>query len=55
MRNALTAMCLLTFTQFAIAQSESPGANTDFLTVRVSEDGVCKSCVYDLVRVPINA
>jgi hypothetical protein len=41
MRNALTAMCFLAFTQFAIAQSGSPDANTDVLTVRMSEDGVC--------------
>jgi TonB family protein len=34
-------MCFIAFTQFAIAQSESPDANTDVLTVRMSEDGVC--------------
>ncbi len=39
--NALTATCFLAFTQFAVAQSESPDANTDVLTVRMSEDGVC--------------
>jgi biopolymer transport protein ExbD len=41
MRNALTATCLLAFTQFTGAQSASPDANTDVLTVRVSQDGVC--------------
>jgi biopolymer transport protein ExbD len=41
MGNALTATCLLAFTQFAMAQSASPDANTDVLTVRISEDGVC--------------
>ncbi len=41
MRNALTATCLLTFTQFAMAQSASPERNTDVLTVLISEDGVC--------------
>ena len=41
MRNALTATCLLAFTQFAMAQSASPERNTDVLTVLISEDGVC--------------
>ena len=41
MRNALTAICLLAFAQFATAQSASPNANTDVLTVRISADGVC--------------
>lgn len=41
MRDALTAMCLLTFPHFATAQSASPDANTDVLTVRISGDGVC--------------
>jgi len=39
--SALIAMCLLAFTQFAIAQSESPDANPHVLTVRISADGVC--------------
>jgi len=41
MRNALTATCLMAYTQFAMAQSASPDANTDVLTVRIAEDGVC--------------
>jgi biopolymer transport protein ExbD len=41
MRNALTATCLFAFAQSATAQSASPDANTDVLTVRISEDGVC--------------
>jgi biopolymer transport protein ExbD len=38
-RNAITATCLLAFTQFATAQSASP--DTDVLTVRIAADGVC--------------
>ena len=41
MLNALTATCLLAFTQFATAQSASPERNTDVLAVLISEDGVC--------------
>ena len=41
MRNVLIATCLLAFAQFAMAQSASPDANMDDLTVRISEDGVC--------------
>jgi hypothetical protein len=33
-RNALTATCLLGFTQFSIAQNASNDANTDVFTVR---------------------
>lgn len=41
MRNALTATCLFAFTQVSMAQSALLDANTDVLTVRISEDGVC--------------
>jgi len=41
MRNALAVTCLVALTQLSIAQSESPDANTDVLTVRISEDGIC--------------
>ncbi|HEV7610382.1 MAG TPA: hypothetical protein VGO37_00725 [Steroidobacteraceae bacterium] len=41
MRTTFTAMCLLGFAQFAMAQSAPPDANPDVLTVRISEDGVC--------------
>jgi biopolymer transport protein ExbD len=41
MRNALTATCLMAYTQFAMAQSASPNPNTDVLTVRIADDGVC--------------
>jgi biopolymer transport protein ExbD len=40
-RSALTATCLIAFAQCATAQSASPDANTDVLTVRISADGVC--------------
>jgi len=41
MRTTFTAVCLLGFTQFAMAQRAPPAANPDVLTVRISEDGVC--------------
>jgi biopolymer transport protein ExbD len=41
MRTTFTAMCLLGFIQFAMAQNTSPDTNAEVLTVRISEDGVC--------------
>jgi biopolymer transport protein ExbD len=40
-RNALAAACLLAFAKFGMAQSKPPDANTDTLTVRISDDGIC--------------
>lgn len=41
MRITFIATCLLAFTQFSMAQSASPDANADVLTIRISEEGVC--------------
>jgi biopolymer transport protein ExbD len=41
MRTTLSATCLLAFAQVAMGQSPSPEANTEVLTIRISEDGVC--------------
>jgi TonB family protein len=40
MRPTFIATCLIAFTHFAMAQSPSPDANTDLLTVRISGDGI---------------
>jgi len=40
-RSTFLAICLLGVTQLALAQSAPPDANTDALTIRISEDGVC--------------
>jgi protein TonB len=36
-----TVTFLLAFSQFAMSQSASTGANSDAVTVRISEDGIC--------------
>ena len=41
MRNLITVICLLVFTQVGIAQSSSHDLKTEVLTVRISADGVC--------------
>jgi hypothetical protein len=46
MRPTLVATCLSAFTHFAMAQSASPDANTNVLTVRISGDGVCHFLDY---------
>lgn len=41
LRPTFSAGCLLVLAHFALGQGVSPDANSDVLTIRISEDGVC--------------